>query len=101
MLVVADSSPINFLVRLDCVAILPALFRRVLVPSEVRAELVDPRAPAAVRALIGALPQWLEVRSVSPIEPIPPLGRGEEAAISLARECSADALLIDDWDGRR
>lgn len=101
MLVVADSSPINTLIRIGCVEILPKLFGAVLIPPEVRAELSDSRTPEAVRRFVADLPGWLQVRPPSAIEAIPPLGRGEAAAISLAREVKADALLIDERDGRR
>jgi len=40
------------------------------------------------------------VRTPSKVEPIARLDPGEEAAISLAREVRADAVLIDDRAGR-
>lgn len=101
MLVVADSSPINILVPIGCLEVLPALFGIVLIPPEVRVELSDPRTPDAVRAIAAAPPAWLRVRAASNVESILPLDRGEEAAISLAREVRADALLIDEKDGRK
>lgn len=101
MLVVADSSPINILVRIECVKVLPRLFGGVLVPPEVAAELAHPQTPDSVRRFIASPPSWLEVRAATLIERIPPLDRGEEAAISLAREVHADALLIDERDGRK
>jgi predicted nucleic acid-binding protein len=101
MLVVADSSPLNALVRVQQVNILPVLFTSVTIPPEVQAELSDPRAPDIVRQFIALPPAWLHVRSPVRVERIPPLDRGEEAAINLAREMAADAILIDERDGRR
>lgn len=101
MLVVADSSPINILIRIELVDLLPRLFGRVLIPPEVKAELSHVRTPHSVRSFALSLPSWIEVRTASQIETIPPLDAGEEAAISLARELHADALLIDERDGRR
>lgn len=101
MLVVADSSPLNILIRIACIDVLPQLFGQVLIPPEVRGELSDPRAPEVVRAFIASPPAWLQIREAAVVEHIPPLDRGEEAAISLAREVGADALLIDERDGRR
>src|SRR6266404_7474834 len=99
MLVVADSSPINILIRIGYIDVLSTLFGSVLIPPEVQSELTDPRTPEVVRHFVNALPSWIQVRQASVIESIPPLDRGEEAAISLAREFKADALLIDEKDG--
>ncbi len=101
MIVVADSSPINILVRIECIDLLPRLFGSVSIPTEVQAELIDPRTPQSVRGFVANPPPWLTVRSPQKVDRIPPLDRGEEAAISLARELRADALLIDERDGRR
>ena len=101
MLVVADSSPVNFLVRIGCVHVLPELFGSVAIPREVLAELSSAKTPEQVRAFVASPPAWFRVLPVSSLERIALLDPGEEAAISLAREVSADAILIDDHDGRR
>ncbi len=101
MLVVADSSPINILIRIECTHVLPALFGTVVIPPEVRQELSDVRTPDVVRLWMSSLPAWLSVHPAVSVESISPLNLGEQAAISLAREMHADALLIDDLDGRR
>jgi predicted nucleic acid-binding protein len=49
MLVVADTSPINYLVLLAHTALLPTLYTRVFLPPAVVTELQDPEAPEAVR----------------------------------------------------
>lgn len=99
--VVADSSPLNILIRIDAIHVLPGLFGQVVIPPEVRDELSDPRTPEIVRAWMDAPPAWLEIRRASAVPPIPTLNEGERAAIALAREIDAAALLIDDFDGRR
>lgn len=86
MLIVADSSPLNILIRIEYVEILPKLFGAVCIPPEVQAELSELRTPDTVRTFIANPPAWLEVRTPARVEPIPPLHRGEEAAISLARD---------------
>jgi hypothetical protein len=101
MLVVADSSPINILVRIECVSVLGDLFGSVLIPPMVQDELSQPATPPAVRAFISSPPSWLTVRAPTSHEHLPPLDPGEEAAINLARDAHADAILIDDKDGRR
>ena len=100
MLVIADSSPLIVLTNIGHVDILPALFSEVVIPPEVAAELRQQRRPQAVRDLIAARPTWLVERSPSRLEPIAALHPGEIAAINLARELSADLLLIDEIRGR-
>lgn len=39
ILVVADTTPLRYLVEIDCQHILPALFERVLIPAAVLGEL--------------------------------------------------------------
>jgi predicted nucleic acid-binding protein len=57
MLVVADSLPINVLIRIECVALLPRMFERVLVPPEVGAELAH-ALDAACGAQLHPLEAW-------------------------------------------
>jgi predicted nucleic acid-binding protein len=103
MIVVADTSPINYLARTGYLWILPQLFGRVLLPNAVMAEMLHPQAPPEVRALAADPPSWLEVLAVSNLAVgLPPsLGEGECEAISLALEIGADVLLIDDFAGRK
>jgi hypothetical protein len=60
-LVVADSSPLNYLVWIEQVEILPALFERIFVPEVVQNELRHSEAPESVRRWIAAPPSWLEI----------------------------------------
>ena len=104
MLVVADTSPINYLVLLEHTGVLPALYTRVLLPPAVVTELQDPEAPEEVRAWVANLPAWCEVRrpdSLVETETLAHLGAGEREAMLLAQELRADFLLIDEDDGRR
>jgi predicted nucleic acid-binding protein len=61
MIVVSDASPLNYLVLIDAVDILPALFGRVLTPPAVWCELHRDRTPEAVRQWASQPPPWLEV----------------------------------------
>ena len=104
MLVVADTSPINYLVLLEQTVVLPALYTRVFLPPAVVTELQDPEAPEEVRAWVAGLPVWCEVRHPAPLretEILAHLGAGEREAILLAQELWADVLLIDEEDGRQ
>ena len=100
MIVVSDTSPLNYLVLIEEVEVLPALFGRVVVPPAVVEELQAPGAPDAVKAWIAAPPSWLEVRSPESTGTSLALGRGEREAICLASELSA-LCLIDDRKARR
>jgi len=103
MIVVADTSPLNYLIRSGYVRILPELFGKVLVPQAVLSEMLHPQAPDAVRIFATSLRSWLEHAKVGRVIPglDPTLGEGEREAISLALEIRADALLVDDLAGRR
>lgn len=100
-IVVADNSPLDVLLRLGHAQLLPLLFGRVIIPSQVEQELLSPHTPDITRQLILTPPEWLEIQTPSYVETIPRLHAGEEAAISLALELKADLLLIDDERGRR
>ena len=102
MIVVADTTPLQYLILIQYDHILPAMYGRVIVPPAVIAELSHDHTPLAVREWITNAPEWLEV--LNPREVVRsavPLGAGELEAIALAEELTADALLIDDWDGRQ
>ena len=65
MLVVADTSPLNYLVLVGAVDVLRAMYGRVVVPTAAADELSVAAAPLAVRQWLAARPEWLEVRSVA------------------------------------
>lgn len=54
-LVIADASPINYLILIRQIEILPRLFERVVIPRTVRNELGSPSAPPLVRDWIADL----------------------------------------------
>jgi len=60
-LVIADTGPINYLVLIGNIGLLPILFENVILPSAVEAELTDPDAPPAVRNWIAHPPAWLDI----------------------------------------
>lgn len=103
-LVVADSSPINYLILIGHIDLLPALFEKVILPAAVRNELASRKAPPVVRDWIAIPPAWLEVRDTPPGEPddasLKGIDAGERAAIQLASALHADLLLMDDRKGR-
>src|ERR1044072_6870374 len=102
MLVIADNSPLRYLIVIDCVHVLPVLFGRILLPTAVVEELQHPHTPAVVRTWMTHPPAWLEVRAITGARDatVAELEAGEQEAIVLARELHADLLLIDDGKGR-
>lgn len=98
-LVIADTGPVNYLLLVGHIDILPALFERVILPSPVRDELANADAPALVRDWIADPPRWLEIRQTSVPDAVADLGVGETAAITLAMELNADLLLMDERRG--
>ena len=63
-LVIADTGPINYLILIGHIDILPVLFQKVILPSIVRDELKHQKAPAAVQQWIANPPAWVEVHSI-------------------------------------
>jgi len=100
MLVVADTSPLRYLVVIHAIEILPLLYVRVVVPQAVRAELQHPRSPREVRDWLATPPAWVEIRQPQQHTRLARLGPGEQDAIHLAEELHADVILMDDEDGR-
>jgi len=102
MIVIADTSPLHYLILVQVADVLPRLFQRVLIPDEVYAELRHPGAPAVVRQWIAESPRWLEIQSAAPARAaIADLDAGEAAAIRLAEQLGETAfLLMDDLKGR-
>ena len=99
-MIVADTSPLNYLILIDAVEILPALFQEVVIPNAVRQELLAVGAEEKVRKRIENAPHWLKIEKVGKIDKSINLGVGEVEAISLAIELSADLILLDDRAAR-
>jgi predicted nucleic acid-binding protein len=103
VIVIADTTPLNYLVLIGQVEVLPELYGRVLIPTAVWQEFQRPQTPEVVRAWIARIPGWLEVRQVERgWEPLlGSLGDGELDAIALAEELHADWIILDDHAARR
>lgn len=103
IVVVADTSPLNYLVQINREHTLPALYTRVFVPTAVLEELNHPGTVSAVRRWLDSMPSWLIVRAtVSEVDPtLARLDPGEREAIQLARQERADLLLMDEKLGVR
>jgi predicted nucleic acid-binding protein len=103
MIVVADTSVILNLCRVQHEHLLQRLFKRVLIPAEVADEFT--RLTKIQKRFSGlTLPAWIEISSAP--QTFPPeviqaqLDIGESAAIALCLNQKADVLLIDEKMGR-
>jgi predicted nucleic acid-binding protein len=102
MIVVADTTPLNYLVLIGQIDLLRVLYGQMLIPPAVATELNDLRTPGPVRKWFAQPGEWLQIRAPKHIPANFPdtLGPGEREAIALSQELQADALLLDEWDGR-
>lgn len=103
--VVADATPLHYLVLIEAIHVLPRVFEKIHVPVDVRDELIREGTPRAVRTWMEQCPEWLEVLAV-PVaafedSALQSLDSGERAAIVLAESMRADLLLIDDRAGAK
>ena len=98
--VVADTTPLNYLILIGQVELLRELFGKVMIPEAVLAELRHPKAPSAVTNWLLRLPEWLTVEKVERLDQTIQLGHGENEAISLAAERRISIVLMDERRGR-
>lgn len=110
MLVIADTSPLNYLILIEAVDLLPRLYGQVILPQAALNELRDPAAPPLVWNWATNLPSWIEVRNpavgarVAREGRLDALGPGEREAITLAEQfrfVSPVLLLLDEEAARR
>ena len=99
--VVADTSPLNYLAQCGAIEVLPQLYGLVVIPRAVFDELSVKGAPEAVRGWLDPLPVWISIRSPNAIDESLVLGRGEVEAICLAKEIHADEILLDERRTRK
>lgn len=100
--VVSNTSPLNYLILVGHIEVLPAMYSAVAIPPEVSQELSSPRSPATVASWIQQPPAWLSVVPGAWLDPRleMELDAGENAAIGLALHLPRRQLLIDDARGR-
>jgi len=96
--VVSDTTPLNYLILIGSIDVLPRLFNKVLIPPAVLRELSHPLTPAPVAEWARSLPAWVEVKAPQNDLHLG-IGAGEDEAISLAVELGV-AVLMDERVGR-
>jgi predicted nucleic acid-binding protein len=101
--VVADATPLHYLILIEAIDLLPRIFEKIHVPAEVYEELSREATPPRVRTWMQRPPEWLEVLAAPTVASsdasLLALDSGERAAIVLAESMRADLLLIDDRAG--
>ena len=102
MIVIADTTPLNYLILIDLAQILSALFGQVVIPQAVLRELQAPQTPDKVREWFAHRPEWIVVKEIQQQETtLAHLDSGEREAIILAHELQADLILPDERLGRQ
>jgi len=103
MPVVSNTTPLNYLVLINEVAVLHEVYGRIVIPQAVIDELQHDETPAIVRQWIANHPEWLEVRQVSIAHDVAleELGAGEREAIVLAEQLGASAVILDERAARQ
>jgi predicted nucleic acid-binding protein len=94
MIVVSNTTPLNYLILIEAVDVLPGLFERIHVPEAVLIELGHSQAPALVRGWAARLPEWVQAHSLTtqPDAALAELQEGEREAIMLAADLGADLI---------
>lgn len=91
---ISDSSPIIFMAKINSLDILKKLYHNITIPQEVKEELlIEEKLDSKI--ISKAIEEgWIKIESQNDKFNLK-LGKGEDAAISLAKEKN-DSILIDD-----
>ncbi len=100
MLIVADSSALISLATCNALDLLVPVYDDLKVPEAVYAEVVAPEKPQSDALGVFLSERVVKVDTTRLVLAAGGLGRGELEAMSLYKELSADALLIDDHRAR-
>lgn len=98
MIVVSNTSPLNYLIQIGAVDILSQLFGTISIPGAVLKELSATASPGPVKRWIAQPPEWLKIIQIEPAIPdeLKSLHIGEREAILLAEHLNANILLLDE-----
>jgi len=94
---VCDTGPLNYLIQIEAVELLPVIFQEILIPDSVYHELMASAAPAQVRAWSRQLPSWCLIHTgIRKLEgDFYGLSEADLEVLSIAREINASVLLDD------
>jgi predicted nucleic acid-binding protein len=91
---ISNATPLIFLAKINQLELLQKLFTKVYIPLEVEQEILVAGKPGYYALKAARDEGWLFVEKTKTMIPLG-LGKGETAAISLAKE-KADSILLDD-----
>ncbi len=103
MIVVADTSPLRYLILIGEVELLPRIYGEVIISDAVLGELLHRNTPEVVRNFVSGRPDWIKLKHLEkPVESSLRvyLDLGESESIQLAAQLKANLLLIDERKGR-
>jgi len=66
MIVIADTAPVNYLILIGAIELLPKLYGQIVIPESVLSELNAGRSPAPVKLWVRNKPDWLRVEKAEP-----------------------------------
>ena len=98
--VVSDTSPINYLILIDAIFVLPELFTSVVIPKAVSEELQHAQTPEPVKEWLHDLPEWAQIAEAAAVDNTLKLDAGEKEALALAQELGGVPILMDERKGR-
>lgn len=103
MIVVSDTSPLCYLLLINQIDVLQALYAIVIIPQAVANELSAPNTPSGVKNWMAHPPSWLQIQVAEPLQSpeLKTLDPGEREAILLAEQLSADLVILDDKAARQ
>ncbi|NAS89571.1 DUF3368 domain-containing protein [ANME-1 cluster archaeon AG-394-G21] len=105
-MIVSNATPLIYLAKLGRLALLKDFFQEVIIPEEVKREVVDQgKEQNSIDAFVveEAIKEgWIKIKKVQIREDIEALGidKGEAEAIILAVELSSDDILVDQTHAR-
>ena len=103
MIVISDTSAICYLLIINQIDILPALYTSIIIPQAVADELSSSESPHVVQSWISQPPNWLQIQIIEWTQDIEleTLDLGEREAILLAERVKANLVILDDKAARK
>lgn len=102
--IVSNAIPLIYLAKTGKRDLLKELFGEILIPQEVYSEVVEKGKQLGQKdayAVENAVVQgWIKVVAAEPVEVPIELDKGEEAALSLAKQLNAEVVLLDEVSAR-
>jgi predicted nucleic acid-binding protein len=103
MIIISDTSPLCYLILINCIDTLPKLYGQVIIPEIVYQELMAEGSPEIVKNWCKNIPEWLIIKTINNISDLEldKLDPGERAAIILAQQIKADLIILDEKFARK